>query len=52
MTRRFKPARLFVAAMFLVVLGIVTYAFTAANTVPGRDGLAVARGRRVMNRPP
>lgn len=52
MTRRFKPARLFVAAMFLVVLGIVTYAFTAANTVPATkagDGSGAITGYVITN---
>jgi len=52
MTRRFKPARLLVAAMFLVVLGIVTYAFTAANTVPATkagDGSGTITGYVITN---
>jgi hypothetical protein len=52
MTRRHKPARLFVAAMFLVVLGIVTYAFTAANTVPATkagDGSGAITGYVITN---
>jgi hypothetical protein len=52
MTRRLKPARLFVAAVLLVVLGIVTYAFTAANTVPATkagDGSGAITGYIITN---
>jgi hypothetical protein len=52
MTRRYKTARFFVAAMFLILLGIVTYAFTAANTVPATkagDGSGAITGFVITN---